>query len=105
MNQSIEQLAAATAAAKALARVKYNDSTRFKHLGEGIRDEINMPSNDTARTHQQFLQVMHKGRHVIAAAIIGVRIGFARHMSSELIQHTLKNTTNGAGANAINTRS
>ena len=105
MNQSIEQLAAATAAAKALARVKYNDSTRFKHLGEGIRDEINMPSNDTARTHQQFLQVMHKGRHVIAAAIIGVRIGFARHMLHKLIQQSLKNTTTGAGANAIDTSS
>jgi hypothetical protein len=75
MNESIEKLAAATAAAKALARVKCNDSTRFQQLSEGIRDEINMTSNDTARTHQQFLQVMHKGRHVIAAAIIGVRIG------------------------------
>ena len=66
-----------------------------------------MPSlpRDAARTHKKFLQVVHKGRHVIAAAIIGVRIGFARHMLHKLIQQTLKNTATGVGANAIDTSS
>jgi hypothetical protein len=45
---------------------------------------------------------MHESRHIIAAAVVGVGIGLAGYMTGKLIQYTLKNTTNGADANAIN---
>ena len=45
---------------------------------------------------------MNEGRHIIAAAIVGVRIGLAGYMTGKLIQYTLKNTTNVVDANAIN---
>jgi hypothetical protein len=63
---------------------------------------MQIASNRGRGEHEQFLQVVHKGRHVIAATIVGVEIGFARYMMRKLIQHTLKHTSNGAGANTIN---
>ncbi len=44
---------------------------------------------------------MNESRHIIAAAIIGVRICFTRGVLRKLIQYTFKNTTNSVRANAI----